>query len=267
MRVIKEYKSTQLSIPEYTQTLYKHTSKYRQWIACLRNYSRFLRFQGQRDISTELNELILDVEHKTTSSKIIKVKTLTHSDYETMLQTLKQEIFDDNNSYWYKVHFMIIAFCLLNGLRISETSSIRKQDIKKEGHNYFLTVVGKGNKERTMVMDTFLIELYLKFVKLIPQKQEYLFVSLRDQKPISREYATRLTHKVFSSISMNYISPHKLRHTFATEAIRAGVPLETIRIILGHSNIATTSLYLHGSIEDQKQAMLKMKEYNTKALS
>ena len=261
--IISQFKVSKLSTQEYTQTLFKHVSKYRQWMACLKNYSRYLRFKGDKAGAFKINEMIESFKIRIKSQdKNHKLKKLQDKEAQVLTQAIKQTI-ESSKDYQYKIPYMITAFCLLNGLRISEAISVKRNDVRQEHQIFYLTIIGKGRKERTMVMDSLLSELYNSFIKDVPEDQERLFATLRERKPILRQDATIYIKKIFKELKLDWMSPHKLRHTFATKASKI-IPTETLRDILGHENIATTSIYLHSDKSDQIEAMKKIKETRTK---
>ena len=219
-----------------------------------------MRFKKKIKIAQEINEMIESFKIRIKSERKIKVKTLPEGDRLMLIKRIKEVIANSEYDYRFKIPYMIIAFCLLNGLRISEAISIKRRDIKKDKESFYLTVIGKGSKERTMVMDSLLVDLHKAFIKDVPYKQDLLFATIKDQKPLLRQDAVNYLKRLFKREQITWMSPHKLRHTFATTAVFADVPLPTIQTILGHENLATTSLYEHANIENQKQAMEKIKK-------
>ncbi len=262
--IINEYLHSGMTTQDYTQSLFRHVSKYRQWMACLRNYSRYMRFKKKMKIAQEINEMIESFKIRIKSERKIKVKTLPEGDRLLLIKRMKEVIASGEYDYQFKIPYMITAFCLLNGLRISEAINIKRRDIKKDKDSFHLTVIGKGSKERTMVMDSLLVDLYKSFINDVPYKQDSIFATIKDQKPLLRQDAVNYLKRLFKREQITWMSPHKLRHTFATMAVFADVPLPTIQTILGHENLATTSLYEHANIENQKQAMEKIKKNREK---
>lgn len=135
-----------------------------------------------------------------------------------------------------------------SGLRVSELLALEKGKVDlKHG---VITVFGKGAKERKIPVGDFAIE-YIKQYLEGPRKKnpgsgtKYLFLN-RYGKPLSRQYFFKQIKKyaLESGIETN-ISPHTLRHCFATHLLENGAQLRAVQEMLGHTNIATTQIYTH----------------------
>ncbi len=147
------------------------------------------------------------------------------------------------------------------GIRVTELISIRLNDVNFE--HGFVIVYGKGSKERIVPIGEHSREslgTYLKSARqsLLKQKEsQYLFVTRR---------ADKMTRQGFWKIIKNYalvagvhkkISPHTLRHSFATHLLERGADLRTIQLMLGHSDISTTEIYTHVETERLKEVHKK----------
>ena len=137
-----------------------------------------------------------------------------------------------------------------SGLRVSELLQLEKKNLNlKRG---VVTIFGKGAKERKVPVGDFAMEyvvLYLNKVrgKFHGNSSKYLFLN-RSGKPLSRFYFIRQVKKYASEVGIDKeISPHTLRHCFATHLLEGGAQLRTVQEMLGHSNIATTQIYTHVS--------------------
>ena len=143
--------------------------------------------------------------------------------------------------------YAIITLFLNCGLRLSELVNININNIK----NDTLTVIGKGNKERTIYLNNACINAINNYLKVRPvngvKDKNALFLSERKQ---------RISNKTVQSIVKKYImlagldperySTHKLRHTAATLMYRYGnVDIRALQRILGHESISTTEIYTH----------------------
>jgi integrase/recombinase XerD len=143
---------------------------------------------------------------------------------------------------------VIIEMLYSTGMRISELINIKIPDMDmKRG---ILKVTGKGNKQRIVpVYDSLkkLIEDYLKirleyFVK--NRDNGYLFLNKFGNK-LTRNYCWMMIKKYSEEAGIKNISPHGIRHSFATHLLTNGADLRTIQIFLGHSSISTTEIYTH----------------------
>ncbi|MFL0196375.1 tyrosine-type recombinase/integrase [Clostridium sp. WILCCON 0269] len=150
--------------------------------------------------------------------------------------------------------YCIITFFLNCGMRLSELCSINISNIKDD----ILTVVGKGNKERTIYLN----EACLKALKsyLNSRDEYYLKIKDKDALFISKNY-TRINKRSVEIMLKKYLkkaqldsdkyTPHKLRHTAATLMYKYGnVDIRSLQKILGHESVSTTQIYTH--VDDEK---------------
>ena len=140
------------------------------------------------------------------------------------------------------------------GLRISELINLRFSDISLDTAT--IRVVGKGSKERMVIINNS-AEKYLKIYindyrhQILGNRQsDYLFIS-NAKKPITRQGFFKIVKKECEKKNIKKdVSPHVLRHSFATHLLANGADIRVIQELLGHSNIATTEIYTH--IIDEK---------------
>ena len=139
-----------------------------------------------------------------------------------------------------------------SGLRVSELLLLEKANINlKKG---IVIIFGKGAKERKVPIGDFALEYIVKYLNEVRGKfhgadSKYLFLN-KNGKPLSRVYFFKQIRKYASEVGINkVISPHTLRHCFATHLLEGGAQLRTVQEMLGHSNIATTQIYTHVSRE------------------
>lgn len=135
-----------------------------------------------------------------------------------------------------------------SGLRVSELLSLKMKNISLE--RGIITIVGKGNKQRIVPFGDYAKEFLIKYLedgrKKNPGKySDYVFLN-RYGKPLSRIYFFKLVKKYAEQVGIDEeISPHTLRHCFATHLLESNADLRTVQEMLGHSNIATTQIYLN----------------------
>ena len=140
------------------------------------------------------------------------------------------------------------------GLRVSEVSSL------KPGHlnlteNKLRVVNGKGGVDRDLTIPNGYTSEVLKNWKQIRPKGDYFFCTLKGGQVSTRYIGLAVKRYVLKAGIDKNISPHTLRHTFSTEFYRQTKDLETLRMILGHSNILTTQIYITLACEEVKAAM------------
>ena len=143
-----------------------------------------------------------------------------------------------------------------SGLRVSELLMLEiKQVNLTKG---IITVFGKGAKERKVPLSDYAIDYIKMYIKEVRNKSDnkgskYLFLSKKGE-PISRVYFFKQVKK-YSELAgiQTQVSPHTLRHSFATHLLNHGAQLRIVQGMLGHTNIATTQIYTHVSSEKLKE--------------
>ena len=138
------------------------------------------------------------------------------------------------------------------GLRVSELVNLKFDNINID--EKFVRIIGKGNKER-LIPFTEKAQMYLKIYLNNRQKSksDYVFLT-RLGKPISRiEFWRQLKNIAIAAGITKKISPHTLRHSFATHILSAGADIRFVQEMLGHSSISTTQIYTHLTNEHVKQ--------------
>ncbi|MEG0275488.1 MAG: tyrosine recombinase [Coprobacillus sp.] len=146
------------------------------------------------------------------------------------------------------------------GLRVSEMCQLTIPNINI--NKGFVKCIGKGNKERIVPMNTTCCQLIKEYIEVYrPQlcenvKSQYIFIDKRGN-PIERDNFYHILEKIVKQSGIRkHISPHTLRHTFATHLLENDADLRSIQEMLGHSDISTTTIYTQVSkskmIEDYK---------------
>ncbi len=155
--------------------------------------------------------------------------------------------------------YAIITLFLNCGMRLSELVGINLNNIKNES----LTVIGKGEKERSIPLNTACIKAIEAYLKVRPvngvKDKNALFISERKQR-ISKESVQKIVKKYIKSAGLDpqRYSTHKLRHTAATLMYKYGnVDIRALQELLGHESIATTEIYTHLDKEQLKNAVDK----------
>ena len=142
-----------------------------------------------------------------------------------------------------------------SGLRVSELLNLEKGQVNL--NKGVITVFGKGAKERKVPIADYAVEYIRQYITEVRNKNEnkgskYLFLSKKGE-PLSRVYFFKQVKKYseLAGITTN-VSPHTLRHSFATHLLNHGAQLRIVQGMLGHTNIATTQIYTHVSSEKLK---------------
>jgi len=144
------------------------------------------------------------------------------------------------------------------GLRVSELVGLTISDVSlRQG---VVRVIGKGNKERLVPLGeeaVYWIENYLEYGRpwmLNGQTLDVLFPSNRSQQMTRQTFWHRIKHyAILAGIDSERLSPHVLRHAFATHLLNHGADLRVVQMLLGHSDLSTTQIYTHVATERLKQ--------------
>lgn len=154
----------------------------------------------------------------------------------------------DNNNFMGLRNSLILEILYSTGIRVSEITNIKLKDISMSDKSVVIT--GKGNKQRNVYFGTLclnLIDMYLKksYPILNVNNSDYLILSKRGKKINDREIRKIVADAAkISGIDMK-VSPHVLRHTYATHMLNEGADLRSVQELLGHENLSTTQVYTH----------------------
>ena len=135
-----------------------------------------------------------------------------------------------------------------SGLRLAEVIGIDLDDLDlRQGQ---LVVTGKGNKTRYLPVGSKAIEAVQAWLRLRPKlcrnsQEMALFISKRGQRISARSVQSRLNRRIEQQALAQKLSPHVLRHSFATHLLESSSDLRAVQELLGHANIATTQVYTH----------------------
>lgn len=168
----------------------------------------------------------------------------------------------DQSSWYGKRNHLIFAILWCLGLRISELTRLQvksfEPDHDPENRIGLLRVRGKNKKQRAIfVVDALYDELcsYLNNPRSPTNKEAPLFTT-KKEKAISSNRIQKLMKDYVQKAAIELtITPHILRHSFATEMYRQGVPFDAIQAMMGHEKKEETALYIHVPIQMQKEAL------------
>ncbi len=130
---------------------------------------------------------------------------------------------------------VVVVMLYTLGLRISELSNIKLEDISL----LWVRVIGKGNKQRDVPIISstkLLIDNYLE------EKHSKIFLFEKNRGKLSENSLRYIITKVFKRVSLK-VTPHQLRHSYATALLNSGAPIVDVSELLGHSSMATTQIY------------------------
>jgi len=183
-------------------------------------------------------------------------KAISVEDVKTFLETGDAESVHSSVTGRDSVMFELLYS---SGLRVSELISLRLEDISFDAG--FLRVIGKGSKERIVPLHGRALERLKRYISqdrpdiLRKKKSPYLFITRRGG-PMTRQRFWQ-TIKAFGKRSGLDISPHTIRHSFATHLLEGGADLRSLQKLLGHADISTTQIYTKVSADRLKQVYSK----------
>jgi len=144
----------------------------------------------------------------------------------------------------------LIELLYATGLRVSELIGLRAGDLNLE--EGYLTCVGKGDKQRMVPLGQTAAEWVRRYMRegraaLVRQRASpWLFVNARDGGPLSRVGFWKVLKAYGKAAGLSRdLSPHVLRHSFATHLLERGADLRMIQVMLGHADLSTTQIYTH----------------------
>lgn len=150
----------------------------------------------------------------------------------------------------------LLELMYATGLRVSEAVNLRINEIDLQ--NGLLSTIGKGNKQRMVPLGeeaTDWLENYFTDARpalLKGRACDAVFVSQK-KTAITRQLAWMIVAKYASAAGIHHLSPHGLRHAFATHLVNHGADLRVVQLLLGHADIGTTQIYTHVANERLKQ--------------
>lgn len=208
-------------------------------LSALRQFYQFLL--GEKIVEENPTEKILRPKSHRPIPKII-----------TQKQVKDLFVATDNLDGDNRIRVKLILLLLYgSGLRVSELIALKKNSFSGQ----FLRILGKGLKERTVPIASQLMEMLNEVIKL-NRGNEWIFPS-RKGGHITRQWVFQILKKLaaYANIPPSSLSPHVLRHAFATHILDNGGNLISIKKMLGHKSISTTEIYTHVSKSKLKEVI------------
>jgi len=189
--------------------------------------------------------------------KLSKLKyTEKIPDFLSQHEAAELETYLKKDSFLTFRDYFMVSLIYLTGLRRAEVASLRLQDIDHRQRT--LNVIGKGNKERIVPFGDSLaedmnryLEMRESFISDSIEHAGYLFLNYRGE-PLTVRSIDRVVKKYCASLGKR-VTPHTLRHSFATHMLENGADILAIKELLGHSSLATTQKYTHITTEQLKK--------------
>lgn len=149
----------------------------------------------------------------------------------------------------------VLVTLFSTGLRASELITLNRGDVRSE-----IRIKGKGGKHRLVFMSEAVIESINDYLNDRHDTKKCLFLDTKGKR-MTRQSLNRIFVRLRQSLGLRKtISAHTLRHSFATHLLREGADLKSVQSLLGHTNLATTSIYLH--ISDSQLQKIHNSKFN-----
>lgn len=144
-------------------------------------------------------------------------------------------------------HRILLMTIYATGLRVSEATHLQAKDIDSE-RMVIHVHLGKGAKDRLVPLSPVLLQSLRGYWKL-GRPQAWLFPGVDPQRPVNRQTIAKACVRAAQTAALKkHVTPHTLRHSFATHLLESGVDIRTIQRWLGHTQLRTTTLYTHISL-------------------
>ncbi len=163
----------------------------------------------------------------------------------------RAEITDMLDRTEYKKHKCVIELLYKTGLRVSELVALRIQDIDFD-RGLIQVVSGKGGKDRVTLLPPALFKTLLK-QKSLKRSSDFLFTNPNTHSSMSTASIQKIVKQAAARAGiLKNVTPHTLRHTFATHLLEKGLDIRYIQELMGHSSITSTQIYTRVSKSDLK---------------
>jgi integrase/recombinase XerC len=147
-----------------------------------------------------------------------------------------------------------------SGLRISEACALRHEDLIEREGRLLLRVLGKGDKPRVVPLGDEGTALLRAYQQTAPGKRDPIWCFPGRGGAITTAAVRKVTRQIKAAVpSFSELSPHVLRHTYATSLLAEGVDIRSLQALLGHDSVATTMRYLHPSTDELARSIGKLK--------
>lgn len=205
----------------------------------------FLAYLAERDIETLPSSKIKLAKQKSND----QISFLEMSEVEKMLET-----FDISKPNGLRDRAILELF-FSSGMRISELVSLNADQMsflkdKDPNRTFELSIVGKGKYVRTIFISPRAAEWLRKYLNMRRDVYKPLFINWRSKDDDNKRLSPRYIQKMISKASMlaglsKKVTPHTMRHTYATDLLAHGADLRSVQELLGHKNVSTTQVYTH----------------------
>jgi len=252
--IIRNYRLWLNRLTHEEEPLKKITQNYH--IIALRNFLKYLAKRGIKTVSAEKIELAKQEEHNVTFLEADELERLLSAPSGTDLASLRDKA--------------ILSVLFSTGTRVSELCSFDRDKIDiRRGE---IAVRGKGNKIRLVFLSDKTKNDLKNYLDRRTDIDEALFIRIPKNGLTNKEANLRLTPRSIQRIVKKYstkagivgknVSPHTVRHSYATDLLRNGADIRSVQALLGHSSVTTTQIYTH--VTDKQLRDVHEKFHNKK---
>ncbi len=188
-------------------------------------------------------------------------KSLNEKEVRDLIDAV--EITDEDSTLKKKAKIrdkVILELLYSTGLRISELVKLHKRDIDFDERT--IRVRGKGEKDRIVLFDEHTKELITNYIETQNPDSEYLFINKNGRKLTPRYVQMMIKDYGKKAGIKKKVTPHVLRHSFATHLLKNGVDIRVIQQLLGHSSLSTTQIYTNVDMDTIKTVYDNAREWN-----
>ncbi|MDB5537550.1 MAG: xerD [Devosia sp.] len=209
-------------------------------LSAIRQFHRFLCADGMR--GDDPTRIIASPKARRPLPKVLSIaevdKLLTTAEAQATLDASPQKQAAALRLY------LLLELLYATGMRVSELVSLKRSAVMRDAS--FLTIIGKGNKERVVPVNDRARDAIKVYVKTL-EPGIWLFPANSAEGYLSRQVFARdlKTLAIDAGISPSRVAPHVLRHAFASHLLHGGADLRVVQMLLGHADISTTQIYTH----------------------
>lgn len=231
-------------VREYLRKLYEDKYSNRsisRKVSSLKSYFKYLESEG----------IIKDNFMRLISNPKIEKTLPNYLNYDDLEKLLN---FSDRSNKYGLRDALILEMLYSSGVRVSELANMRLSDI--DFNERKILIFGKGSKERYVYYGSKCADLLDKYLKIDHRDSPYLLIGKRKEKLNEREIRAIVTDTAKKAGISVHVTPHTLRHTYATHMLNEGADLKSVGDLLGHESLSTTQIYTHVSNERLRQVYL-----------
>lgn len=243
----------------------------------IQEYKSYIKHEKTKGLNTNtiatktkiINKFLKDELDITTNIKVKRKnknlpKILAEKEIQQLLNYYTGTSYDFNSnlpdeiliklSYRNKLLLYVLYY---TGIRVNELRLMKKQDINLKDR--IILIQGKGKKERYVLFNDAVEYYFKKYLEFIP-KQEYIFTGYDTVKPLNSRTIESIVKDTAKSVGLEKkVTPHMLRHTYATHLLINGMDIKLIQQLLGHESLNTTKIYLNLDMKNIKESYDKAK--------